>query len=194
MRWLLVLLQGVALLLGCKAVEAEPKPHIGGQARAQGIQRSSTPPIDAATESQAPLTNLQDHHDSSDVEDQVYFPLNASDDHLWTSIAERFNVIGIKPEVSHEPSVRFLPFFQPLLLPPFTEYGYIQVAYKERLFPPMIFGLFGRECPLTVHNFVTLLNSHKNQTSFALHGGYKGTLFHRIVPHHIIQGGRVINS
>jgi cyclophilin family peptidyl-prolyl cis-trans isomerase len=44
---------------------------------------------------------------------------------------------------------------------------------------PMEFELFPAEAPIHVHNFLTLASK----------GHYDGTLFHRVVPDFVIQGG-----
>jgi Cyclophilin type peptidyl-prolyl cis-trans isomerase/CLD len=103
-------------------------------------------------------------------------------------------VSGVKPEVAESSSILFPPEFHPFLMPPFTDYGYIQIAYQGHLLPPLIFGLFGSTCPKTVENFKTLLDAHSNPQMKKKFGGYKGTFFYRIVRDGLIQGGRVISS
>jgi cyclophilin family peptidyl-prolyl cis-trans isomerase len=54
----------------------------------------------------------------------------------------------------------------------------------------MVFGLYGKDCPRTVENFVRLCAGDRGRAknyNVALH--YKGSPFHRIIPGFMIQGG-----
>jgi len=51
-------------------------------------------------------------------------------------------------------------------------------------------GLFGKTVPKTVKNFVELCTKHKTEpSSEGKLVGYKGSIFHRVIPEFMIQGG-----
>ena len=48
-------------------------------------------------------------------------------------------------------------------------------------------NIFGNEVPKTVENFVTICEGHINDNDLKL--TYENSIFHRIIPHFMIQGG-----
>lgn len=98
--------------------------------------------------------------------------------------------------LSLNPTDQFPITFQPFFLPPFTNYGYIQLAYRNRLLPTLIFGFFGTVCPITVQKFLQKLDAHHHEIidpsiPITSAKGYKGTFIYRIVKDGLIQGGRI---
>lgn len=64
-----------------------------------------------------------------------------------------------------------------------------EVSFGTEAVGNVTFGLFGRTCPKTVRNFVTLANPNRPNGE-----GYKGSKFHRIVRGFAVQGGDFLNN
>ena len=58
-----------------------------------------------------------------------------------------------------------------------------EISFGQEAMGNITFGLFGRTCPKTVRNFVTLANPNR-----PVGEGYKGSKFHRIVKGFAFQG------
>lgn len=58
-----------------------------------------------------------------------------------------------------------------------------QISFGTEVMGNVTFGLFGKQCPKTVRNFVTLANPLRAKGE-----GYKGSKIHRIVRGFAIQG------
>lgn len=64
-----------------------------------------------------------------------------------------------------------------------------EITFGTEVIGNITFGLFGRNCPKTVRNFVTLANPNRPTGE-----GYKGSKIHRIVKGFAFQGGDYLNN
>ena len=67
---------------------------------------------------------------------------------------------------------------------------YFDVSIGGQSVGRMVFQMFDKDCPITVHNFRCLCSGEKglsNQSGKLLH--YKGSIFHRVIPKFMVQGG-----
>jgi len=83
--------------------------------------------------------------------------------------------------------------------PKITHKVYFKVAIDERSEDEsggmIVFGLFGQVAPLAVENFRALCTGEKGiskVTGKPLH--YKGSVFHRIIPNFMLQGGDITHG
>lgn len=67
-----------------------------------------------------------------------------------------------------------------------TEKVFLDLEIGGQYTGRVVIGLFGSTSPKTVRNFVGLANHEKGY-------GYRGSIFHRIVPNFMIQGGDFTN-
>jgi len=67
-----------------------------------------------------------------------------------------------------------------------TDFVFFDISINEEPQGRVIFGLFGNEVPNTVNNFVELAKKPTGE-------GYKGSIFHRIIPNFMVQGGDFTN-
>lgn len=58
----------------------------------------------------------------------------------------------------------------------------------------IVFGLFGGTVPKTVENFAELCQGNEDSKVTGHHLAYKGSLFHRIIPGFMAQGGDFTNG
>ncbi|XP_039261842.2 peptidyl-prolyl cis-trans isomerase-like [Styela clava] len=65
----------------------------------------------------------------------------------------------------------------------------MEISFGSESMGNVTFGLFGRQCPKTVRNFVTLANPVRPKGE-----GYKGSKIHRIVKGFAVQGGDFMNN
>ncbi|XP_078487348.1 peptidyl-prolyl cis-trans isomerase 6-like [Ciona intestinalis] len=71
--------------------------------------------------------------------------------------------------------------------PPVTDKVTLKISVEGGKTGELVFGLYGKSCPLTVENFVKLATHEKGY-------GYKGSKFYLLVPGHMIMGGDIINN
>jgi len=64
-----------------------------------------------------------------------------------------------------------------------------EITFGNEMIGNITFGLFGRNCPKTVRNFVTLANPNRPDGE-----GYRGSKIHRIVKGFAFQGGDYLNN
>lgn len=65
----------------------------------------------------------------------------------------------------------------------------VQVGNDTSATGQLVIGLFGKIAPKTVENFVTLASENGFQGK-----SYKGSIFHRVVPSFMIQGGDITSN
>ena len=74
-------------------------------------------------------------------------------------------------------------------LAPVTQKAYFDIEIDGRPAGRIIFGLFGSTTPKTVKNFATLSQGGSGLTPRGLDLNYDGSIFHRIIPGFMAQGG-----
>merc|ERR1712168_458683 len=65
----------------------------------------------------------------------------------------------------------------------------MEITFGHEVVGNITFGLFGRTCPKTVRNFITLANPNRPDGE-----GYRGSKIHRIVKGFAFQGGDYLNN
>ncbi|CAH1252767.1 PPIB [Branchiostoma lanceolatum] len=71
-----------------------------------------------------------------------------------------------------------------------TKKAWMEVEIDDEPIGRIVIGLFGDIVPATVMNFAALMKGKwKGDSSFS----YKGSIFHRVVKDHVIQGGDITN-
>eukprot|EP01025_Chloroclados_australasicus_P022400 TRINITY_DN23111_c0_g1_i1.p1 TRINITY_DN23111_c0_g1~~TRINITY_DN23111_c0_g1_i1.p1 ORF type:complete len:375 (+),score=62.16 TRINITY_DN23111_c0_g1_i1:68-1126(+) len=75
-----------------------------------------------------------------------------------------------------------------------TDKVFLNIQIGEQDFGKIIIGLYGKEVPLTVKNFKCLCTGEKGvgQSGKELH--FKNSIFHRIIPQFMAQGGDFVNG
>lgn len=77
-----------------------------------------------------------------------------------------------------------------VVLPPVTHKVYLQVEIDGEDVGQIVLGLFGTAAPKTVENFRALCACDRNDDRLC----YKGSIFHRVIPNFMIQGGDIIRN
>ncbi|KAK8799206.1 hypothetical protein WA171_005953 [Blastocystis sp. BT1] len=72
-----------------------------------------------------------------------------------------------------------------------TDYVYLDIAIDEEPKGRIKIGLFGEAVPLTVKNFKGLCTGEYGNGANGKPLYYKNSIFHRIIPHFMAQGGDI---
>lgn len=72
-----------------------------------------------------------------------------------------------------------------------TDFVYLDLAKGDRYLGRLLIGLFGDVVPLTVNNFIQLVQGYPVHDKIL---GYKNTLLHAIIPGKLILGGDVVTG
>jgi len=138
-----------------------------GQVRADDVQEEETPQVES-DDSAGEKPQDEKPQDENEQED--------SDDGEDGELPETITING--REVPIERADRTI-----------TSKVTMEVTFGTEKIGNITFGLFGRNCPKTVRNFVTLANPNRPGGE-----GYKGSKIHRIVKGFAFQGGDYLNN
>ncbi|XP_058213122.1 peptidyl-prolyl cis-trans isomerase CYP21-1 isoform X1 [Rhododendron vialii] len=75
-----------------------------------------------------------------------------------------------------------------------THRVYLEVDIDKQRVGRIVIGLYGQVVPKTVENFRALCTGELGKSASGKPLHYKGTLFHRIIPGFMIQGGDIIHG
>ncbi|KAJ1661122.1 hypothetical protein IWQ61_000058 [Dispira simplex] len=92
---------------------------------------------------------------------------------LWLALCALF-LVGVVVNAANGPLV--------------TDIVEFDIYQDDKLLGAVQIGLFGKTTPKTVENFVKLAKNTKPKE------GYTGSIFHRVIPNFMIQGGDITNG
>ncbi|GAA0154658.1 chaperone [Lithospermum erythrorhizon] len=75
-----------------------------------------------------------------------------------------------------------------------THRVYLEVDIDKQRAGRIVIGLYGEAVPKTVENFRALCTGEMGKAANGISLHYKGTIFHRIIPGFIIQGGDITSA
>lgn len=70
-----------------------------------------------------------------------------------------------------------------------TERVYMDISVNGADPQRIIIGMYGKDCPNTVKNFMSIIQGHLTSKYSGQALRYEGSKFHRIIPSFMIQGG-----
>ena len=77
--------------------------------------------------------------------------------------------------------------------PPQLPNVYLDIAVENSYLGRIEIKLY-KDCPKTVENFRCLISGEKGENEDGVKLHYKGNIFHRIIPHFMIQGGDITHK
>lgn len=75
-----------------------------------------------------------------------------------------------------------------------THQVFFDIEINEEPAGRIVMGLFGKDVPKTAENFRALCEGVKGKGLFKKEMGYEGSIFHRVIPQFMLQGGDFTNG